>query len=144
VHYIEKNYHYYQHTVLLKGRIKMSKKIMIVEDDQSFHDLYTDLLEDTDYKITCTYDGEEAMERLEVEKPDLIILDMLLDLMAGDTFFRLIRNIPEYVDIPIIVVSGYPEKAYVILKDMDKSLTFLNKTDISEKLIEEIDNRIGN
>ncbi|MBT6049019.1 MAG: response regulator, partial [Candidatus Scalindua sp.] len=55
----------------------MSKKIMIVEDDQSFHDLYTELLEDTDYKIICTYDGEEAMEKLEEEKPDLIILDML-------------------------------------------------------------------
>jgi hypothetical protein len=63
--------------------------------------------------------------------------------MAGDTFFRLIRNIPEYVDIPIIVVSGYPEQAYVILKDMDKSLTFLNKTEVSERLIEEIDSRIG-
>lgn len=121
----------------------MSKNIMIIEDDQSFHDLYTELLEDTDYKITCTYDGEEAMEKLEGGKPDLIILDMLLDLMAGDTFFRLIRNMPEYVDIPIIVVSGYPEQAYVILKDMDKSLTFLNKTDIGEKLIEEINNRIG-
>ncbi len=122
----------------------MSKKIMIIEDDQAFHDLYIDLLEDTDYQVTCTYDGEEAMEKLEEGKPDLIILDMLLDLMAGDTFFRLIRNIPEYVDIPIIVVSGYPEKAYVILKDMDKSLTFLNKTDISEKLIDEINSRIGN
>ncbi len=121
----------------------MSKKIMIIEDDQSFHDLYTELLEDTDYKVTSTYDGEEAMERLEEGKPDLIILDMLLDLMAGDTFFRLVRNMPEYIDIPIIVVSGYPEKAYTILKDMDKSLTFINKTEVSEKLIEEIDKRIG-
>jgi len=121
----------------------MSKKIMIVEDDQSFHDLYTELLEDTDYQVTCTYDGEDAMEKLEYDKPDLIILDMLLDLMAGDTFFRLIRNIPEYIDIPIIIVSGYPEKAYVILKDMDKSLTFLNKTEVSERLIEEINSRIG-
>ncbi len=121
----------------------MSKKIMIIEDDQSFHDLYIELLEDTDYQVTCTYDGVEAMEKLEEGKPDLIILDMLLDLMAGDTFFRLIRNIPEYVDIPVIVVSGYPEQAYVILKDMDKSLTFLNKTDVGERLIEEINSRIG-
>ncbi len=121
----------------------MSKRIMIVEDDQSFHDLYTELLKDTDYKITCTYDGDEAMGKLEEDKPDLIILDMLLDLMAGDTFFRLIRNIPEYADIPIIVVSGYPEQAYVILKDMDKNLTFLKKTDVCERLIGEISSRIG-
>ncbi|MCR4288651.1 MAG: response regulator, partial [Candidatus Scalindua sp.] len=124
-------------------RMKMSKQIMIIEDDQSFHDLYTELLEDTDYKITRTYDGVEAMKKLEEDKPDLIILDMLLDLMAGDTFFRLIRNMPEYVDIPIIVVSGYPEQAYAILKDMDKSLTFLNKTEVCEKLIGKINSRIG-
>ncbi len=122
--------------------MKMSKKIMIIEDDQSFHDLYIKLLEDTDYQLTCTYDGAEAMEKLEDSKPDLIILDMLLDLMAGDTFFRLIRNMPEYADIPIIIVSGYPEQAYVILKDMDKSLTFLNKTEVGERLVEEINSRI--
>jgi CheY-like chemotaxis protein len=121
----------------------MRKKIMIVEDDQSFHDLYMDLLEDTGYEIICTYDGDEAMERLDEGKPDLIILDMLLDVIAGDTFFRLIKNIPEYADIPVIVVSGYPERAYMILKDLDQSLIFLNKTEISEKLLDEISRKIG-
>ncbi len=121
----------------------MRKKIMIVEDDQSFHDLYMDLLIDTGYEIICTYDGDEAMEKLDEGRPDLIILDMLLDMIAGDTFFRLIRNIPEYADIPVIVASGYPERAYVILKDVDQNLTFLNKTDICEKLIDEINRKIG-
>ena len=83
------------------------------------------------------------MGKLDEVKPDLIILDMLLDLIAGDTFFRLIRNIPEYADIPVIVVSGYPERAYVILKDLDQNLTFLNKTEISKKLIDEISRKIG-
>jgi len=121
----------------------MSKRIMIIEDDQSFHDLYAELLEGTDYKITCTYDGDEAMERLEEGKPDLIVLDMLLDLMAGDTFFHLIRNMPEYADIPIIVVSGYPEQAYSILNNGDQNLAFLNKTEVSERLIGEINSRIA-
>lgn len=121
----------------------MSKRIMIIEDDQSFHDLYAELLEGTEYKITSTYDGDEAMERLEEDKPDLIVLDMLLDLMAGDTFFHLIRNMPEYADIPIIVVSGYPEQAYSILNNGDQNLAFLNKTEVSERLIGEIKSRIA-
>jgi len=121
----------------------MRKKIMIIEDDQAFHYLYTLLLEDTGYKVISTYDGDDAMEKLEEDKPDLIILDMLLDLMAGDTLFYLIRNIPEYADIPIIIVSGYPEQAYTILKDRDQNLTFLSKTEINERLIGEINSRIG-
>jgi CheY-like chemotaxis protein len=121
----------------------MKKRIMVVEDDKSFHDLYIDLLEDTDYEIVCAFDGDEAMGKLDEGKPDLIILDMLLDQIAGDTFFRLIRNIPEYTDIPVIVVSGYPERAYLILKDLDQNLTYINKTDINERLIDEINRKIG-
>ncbi len=119
------------------------KKIMVVEDKQYYHDLYISVLKNTDYEIVCTYDGNEAMERLDEGKPDLIILDMLLDVIAGDTFLRLIRNIPEYADIPVIVVSGYPERAYAILKDLDQNLTFINKTEINEKLINEIKSKIG-
>ncbi len=121
----------------------MKKRIMVVEDDKSFHDLYIDLLEDTDYEIVCAFDGDEAMGKLDEGKPDLIILDMLLDQIAGDTFFRLIRNIPEYTDIPVIVVSGYPERAYLILKELDQNLTYINKTDINERLIDEINRKIG-
>ncbi len=40
----------------------MRKTIMIVEDDQFFHDLYIDLLEDAEYIITCAYDGVEAIK----------------------------------------------------------------------------------
>jgi len=121
----------------------LRKKIMVVEDDQSFHDLYMDLLKDTDYETTYTYDVKEAMERLDEIKPDLIVLDMLLDQITGDTFFRLIKNLPEYADIPVIIASSYPIRANLILKDFDKNLTFLNKMDVGEKLIDEINRKIG-
>ncbi len=65
----------------------MNKTIMIVEDEQPFHDLYAAMLEDTDYRIISAYDGDEALSRLQKEKPDLIILDLLLDMMACDTLF---------------------------------------------------------
>ncbi|KAA3592818.1 MAG: response regulator [Candidatus Scalindua sp. AMX11] len=121
----------------------MRKKIMIVEDDKFFHDLYVSLLKDTDYEITSIFDVREAMRRLEEVKPDLIILDMLLDQITGDTFFRLIKNLPEYADIPVIIASGYPRRANEILKGLDKNLTFLNKMEVNEKLIDEINRKIG-
>ncbi|MHC4270183.1 MAG: response regulator [Planctomycetota bacterium] len=65
----------------------MGKNIMIVDDDRVFHDLYTEMLEDTKYSLIHTYDGDEALLELEQEKPDLIILDMLMDLVTGETFF---------------------------------------------------------
>ncbi len=121
----------------------MSKTIMIVEDDQSFHDLYTAMLEDTDYGIIRAYDGDDAWAKLEDKKPDLIILDILLDMVTGDTFFLHIKGMPEYEDIPVIVVSSFPKRKYINLMDVDPNLVFLDKTVTKEKLIATIETKIG-
>lgn len=46
----------------------MNKTIMIVEDEQSFHNLYEEILEDSDYEIIHTYDGDDALAKLEEKK----------------------------------------------------------------------------
>ena len=121
----------------------MGKSIMIIEDEQAFHDLYTMMLEDADYEIVRAYDGDEALAKLEEKKPDLIILDILLDLVTGDTFFLYIKGMPEYADIPVIVCSSFSEKAYKNLKEMDPKLVFLEKPFTKEQMIEQITAKIG-
>ena len=116
---------------------------MIRDDDQVFHDLYTEMLEDTDYRLIHAYDGDEALLKLEEEKPDLFILDILMDMMTGDTFFLYLKSMPECEGIPIIVISAQPKRSYKSLKDVDPNLTFLDKTVTSEKLIQEIKAKIG-
>ena len=121
----------------------MAKTIMIIDDDQVFHDLYTEMLEDTDYGLIHAYDGDEALLKLEEKKPDLFILDMLMDMMTGDTVFLYLKSMPECEEIPIIVISGQPKRSYKSLKDVDPNLTFLDKTVTKEKLIQEIKAKIG-
>ncbi len=101
---------------------------MVVEDDQMFHDLYTEMLEDTNYKLIHTYDGDEALARLEEEKPDLIILDMILDMMTGDTFFLYLKSMPECEDITVIIISSQPKRYYKSLNAVEPNLTFLDKS----------------
>ncbi len=121
----------------------MSKTIMIVEDEQNFHDLYTAILEDTNYRLIHAYDGDEALAKLEENKPDLIILDILLDMMTGDTFFLYLKGIPEYADIPVIIVTGASKRAYESLWGIDPNLVVLDKAAIEEKLIATIETKIG-
>ncbi len=121
----------------------MGKTIMVVDDEQVFHDLYAEMLEDTDYRLIHVYDGDEALSKLEEDKPDLFILDMLMDMMTGDTFFLYLKGIPECLGIPIIVISSMPRKSYKSLKDADPNLTFLDKTVTKEQLIQEIKAKIG-
>jgi CheY-like chemotaxis protein len=116
---------------------------MIVEDDISFHSLYEALFDNTGYQIIHAYDGNDALGILEEEKPDLIILDMLLDMMTGDTFFLYLKNIPEYANIPVIISSSYPRQKFNNLKKMDPTLVILDKINITEKLMDEINVKIG-
>ncbi len=121
----------------------MSKTIMIVEDEQNFHDLYTAILEDTNYRLIHAYDGDEALAKLEENKPDLIILDILLDMMTGDTFFLYLNGLPEYADIPIIVVSSFPARDYKNLRQIDPNLVFIEKPYLTKKrLLEEMDKKL--
>ncbi len=121
----------------------MGKTIMIVEDDQVFHDLYTEMLEDTDYRLIHAYDGDEALLELEKEKPDLFILDIVMDMVTGDTFFLYLKSMPECEDIPVIIISSQPKRDYKSLKDVEPNLTFLDKTVTKERLLEEITTKIG-
>ncbi len=122
---------------------KMSKKIMIVEDEKAFHDLYTIMFEGKGYDIIYAYDGDEAMEKLEDNKPDVIILDMLLDMVTGDTFFLYLKGMPEYADIPVLIVSALSEKQYKNLKEIDPSLVYIEKSYLTkERLLEEVEKKL--
>ncbi len=116
---------------------------MIVEDDQIFHDIYAEMLEDTDYRLIHAYDGDEALSKLEQEKPNLIILDIVMNMVTGDTFLLYLKSMPECADIPVIIISSQPKRDYKSLKDVEPNLIFLDKTVTKEKLIEEINARIG-
>ncbi len=121
----------------------MSKKIMIVEDEKAFHDLYTIMFEGKGYDIIYAYDGDEAMEKLEDNKPDVIILDMLLDMVTGDTFFLYLKGMPEYADIPVLIVSALSEKQYKNLKKIDPSLVYIEKSYLTkERLLEEVEKKL--
>ena len=113
----------------------MDKKILIVEDEQSFHDLYKEMLEGNGYDIISVYDGDEAMERVEQEKPDLIITDMLLNMVTGDTFLLWLKGMPEYADVPVIIVSAYSRKDYKSLEHINPNLVYLEKLSLTEKIL---------
>ena len=81
------------------------KKILIVEDDESQRILYHDELSEAGYEVMLAANGREALNQLDRDKPDLIILDIVMPVMDGmETLGRIIR---EYRDVPIILNTAY-------------------------------------
>jgi len=122
----------------------MSKVIMIVDAEQSFHERYVSMLEDTGYEIIHAYTAEEALLVLEKRRPDLIITEIVLDLMTGDTLFLHVKSMSTHENIPFILVGSISLKPYKSLMDVDPNLVFLDKKSMTKtKLIEEIKAQTG-
>ena len=121
----------------------MAKKILIVEDEPNFHEIYKEMFEGKGYDIISAYDGDEALEKAKQEKPDLIITDILMDMVTGDTFFLYLKSMPECADIPVIVISAFSQKCYKGLKEIDPKLVYIEKSKLTgEKLLEEVEKKL--
>ena len=117
---------------------------MIIENNENCHDLYQTMLKDSEYKFIHAYDGYEAMEKMDETIPDVIILDMLMDMVTGDTFFMYLKNIPEYAKIPVVIISSSPEKRYNHLREIKPKLIFIEKRHLTrERLVDEVNNKIS-
>ncbi len=120
----------------------MTKTILIVEDEQNFHDLYEVMLEGTGCEIIRAYDGYEALEKLTEKKPDLIILDLLMNMITGDMFFLHLKNMLDYADIPVIIISAYSERRYKNLRKTDPNLIFIEKQHLTkERLLDKVEEK---
>jgi two-component system cell cycle response regulator DivK len=85
----------------------VSKRILVVEDQPDNRQIIRDMLAPTDYEITEAEDGEQALEAIAKQRPDLILMDIQLPVIDGYTATRKIKADPALRSIPIIAVTSY-------------------------------------
>lgn len=90
-------------------------KILLIEDEQDIADLVKINLEAVDYKVVAAYDGLEGFLAAEREKPDIIVLDIMLPGMNGLDVCRKLKNHPDLMSIPIIMISAKSEELDIVL-----------------------------
>ncbi len=90
-----------------------TKKIMVIDDDPDFRDAVTTILKSAMYDVVSASNPKEAKERVLEEKPDLILLDIMMDsLFDGFSLCNAIKTSKEFDEIkntPIIFVSAVKE-----------------------------------
>ena len=85
-------------------------KILIVDDEVNLNQLIQTRLETDRHRVVTAYDGEEGLEKVKSEKPDLIILDVKMPKMNGFEVCRTLKNDDRYNKIPIILLSAMAQK----------------------------------
>jgi signal transduction histidine kinase/CheY-like chemotaxis protein len=97
--------------------------ILIVDDDDFIRSLLEQELGEAGYRIQQAGNGKEALEKVRNHKPDLIILDIMMPEMNGFDVAAVLKNDPQTMDIPIIVLSVVQDKARGFRIGVDRYLT---------------------
>lgn len=94
-----------------------SKKILIVEDNQDNRELLIKILKVKGFRIIEAVDGEDALQKVSIERPDLILMDISIPKIDGYEVTRRLKNQPDFQDIPIIALTAHAMKG-----DREKAL----------------------
>ncbi len=85
----------------------MSKRILVVEDQEDNRRILRDLLTSVGYEVLEAEDGERGVSAAEAQRPDLILMDIQMPVADGYEATRRIKANPQLKAIPIIVVTSY-------------------------------------
>ena len=91
----------------------MPKKILVVDDDRHIVRLVEVNLLRAGYDVITAFDGLEALRKIESEKPDLVVLDVMMPFMDGFEVLRNMKANPETDEIPVIMLTGKAQDADV-------------------------------
>jgi len=87
----------------------MAKKILIIEDEKILAEMYRDKFTQAGLKVYLAFDSKEGLALAKKEKPDLIILDILLPKENGIVFLTWLRKDSEISSIPVVAFSNYDD-----------------------------------
>ena len=81
-------------------------KILLVDDSKTELHVLSELLTKKGYKVRTAENGEEALKRLQEEKPDLILMDVVMPGQNGFQLTRAITRDPEFANVPVIICTS--------------------------------------
>lgn len=130
----------------------MGKKVLVVDDDPDVRLFNTTVVEECGYTPLEAANGEEGLKLLKAEKPDLVILDVLMPKQSGIRLYRELKTNKDLKHIKIIVLSGIAKKTFLRSQkaltefggeEVPEPAVYLEKPVEPEELVRELKNMLG-
>ncbi len=93
------------------------KKILVVDDNPVSRELIREVLENPQQRVLEAQDGQEALERVSREEPDVVLLDIQLPVLNGYEVLRRLRDDPRFARLPVVALT-----AFAMPEDREKAL----------------------
>ena len=84
----------------------MAKKILIVEDEKPLADTLEERLIEEGFQVLKAFNGKEGLNLIIQDKPDVILLDLLMPVMDGKSMLSELRKMPGYKNTPVIILTN--------------------------------------
>lgn len=119
-------------------------KILLVEDDEMLHGMYTQKFKIHGYDVVSAYDGAEGVKLAASEAPDLILLDVIMPKMDGFVALKKIRNADESKDIPVILLTNLGQEEDVRKgKELGANDYFIKANHTPQEVVDKVKNFLG-
>lgn len=120
------------------------KKIVLIEDDKILSDSVYNALKDAGFEVGRAFDGEEGLKLVESEKPDLVLLDILLPKLNGLVVAKKLKSNPLTKAIPIIILSVLDKSASVAEALESGVYEYMIKDDFKvEEIVARVKEKLG-
>jgi two-component system alkaline phosphatase synthesis response regulator PhoP len=87
----------------------MPKRVLVVDDDENTRRFLSVALEANGYQAVTAEDGDDGFHKVQEERPDLILLDVMMPKKTGFVLFKQLRRKEEFKDIPVIMLTAVAE-----------------------------------
>jgi len=122
-------------------------KILVVDDDPEFVEITRMILESNGYEVSSASDGEQSLEAMRQDRPDLVVLDVMMSsVFDGLSVCRKMRTESDLKDIPVIMVSSIITSPYASMFPTDEYLpidTWISKPMDPDDLLKKVRKLLG-
>jgi DNA-binding response OmpR family regulator len=122
---------------------KGTKRILIIDDEEDFVQIVKMYLEHYRYEVITAGDGQEGLEKARAEKPDLIVLDLMLPKIDGYKVCGLLKRDAGYAKIPVIMFTAKAQEKDIKLGQEMGADAYITKPLEPEVLLYKIEELIG-
>lgn len=122
----------------------MGKRVLIVEDEAPLSTALAEKMRKEGYEAEVAKNGQEGLEAIKRNKPDIILLDVIMPIMDGMSMLRNLRTDNEAKDIPVIILSNLSDSNDILQAMQNNTYDYLIKSDVTlEVIVDRIKSRIG-
>lgn len=115
-------------------------KILLIEDDTTLSKMYERKFTTDGYEVVTAFDGEEGLAKTTTDKPDMVLLDIMLPKLDGLAVFKKMRSIPSTFNTPVILLTNFGQEDTVMECFKLGAVDYLMKADVTpQQVVEKVE-----